>query len=417
MSETGSILPARTIRVAVGVGSIAGFLLVMSMLLGALRGQADYLVLPVVAIAGVLLLLAALALVAVAFRSIDLHDRTQALGLPEGSIRAIIALALVVLFAILAVYLYSSAGQSTTWQIKDLTEEQAAATERNLWPQGRVTVRIEQPPKAQPAAAQPSPAQGAPPPPATAPEQPAAKLFTVQVREANTVRDDLAKQLLVLIGTLVTAVSSFYFGAKAGGGTVIDVAAQRPPTPRALRPAAATIGAGPRDYVIEGDNLLSVVLVRARRGDVDLPASRVSSSASQVNFQMEFVVGMAEGDWDVFVTDSIGREAKLPVPLKVKQPAPVLRGPLAPAQGAAGTAGLGIAVRGDDLDTVRGFALVRAGEAPIPARVASRAANAITLSVDLPASAPKGKWTLSATDAGGMAVSTPAPLADAFEIT
>ena len=55
--------------------------------------------LPILSIAGVVLLLATLALIAVAFAGYELHDKTQALALPEGSIRAVIALSLIMIFA------------------------------------------------------------------------------------------------------------------------------------------------------------------------------------------------------------------------------------------------------------------------------------------------------------------------------
>jgi hypothetical protein len=60
--------------------------------------------LPVLAIAGVIPLLLALGLVSVAFSIFDLDDKSQALALPEGSVRAVIALSLVVLFAILTIF-------------------------------------------------------------------------------------------------------------------------------------------------------------------------------------------------------------------------------------------------------------------------------------------------------------------------
>ena len=57
----------------------------------------DGLLLPLVAISGVVILLGTLALVAVVFGFLSLDDPKQALGLPEGSIRAVIALALLVI--------------------------------------------------------------------------------------------------------------------------------------------------------------------------------------------------------------------------------------------------------------------------------------------------------------------------------
>ena len=55
-------------------------------------------------------LLVVLSFVAVIFSAFGLHDKQQALGLPAGSIRAIIAISLIVLFTIMAVYLFNSVG-------------------------------------------------------------------------------------------------------------------------------------------------------------------------------------------------------------------------------------------------------------------------------------------------------------------
>src|SRR6201999_3856040 len=68
----------------------------------------DQLGLPVLSIAGIVSLMAAVALVAVSFAAVNLADGSQALGLPSGSVSAIIAVSLIALFAILTVYLFSS---------------------------------------------------------------------------------------------------------------------------------------------------------------------------------------------------------------------------------------------------------------------------------------------------------------------
>ena len=64
--------------------------------------------LPVLAIGGIIALFITLSLVSIAFAVANLSDRTQALGLPEGSVRAAIALGLLVLFAIISIYLHGS---------------------------------------------------------------------------------------------------------------------------------------------------------------------------------------------------------------------------------------------------------------------------------------------------------------------
>jgi hypothetical protein len=72
--------------------------------LGNSEVSANAFTLPLLAIGGVILLILVLTIVAAIFEFLDLANKNQAMGLPEGSIRAVIALSLIVLFAILAVY-------------------------------------------------------------------------------------------------------------------------------------------------------------------------------------------------------------------------------------------------------------------------------------------------------------------------
>lgn len=101
--------------------------------------------LPLIVIVGVIVLLIVISLVTFTFSVLGLASQKDALGLPDGSVRSIIALMLLVLFSILAIYLYNS----------------------------------------------------------------------VATGGANNPGADIAKQLIVLLGTLVTAVASFYFGSNA----------------------------------------------------------------------------------------------------------------------------------------------------------------------------------------------------------
>ena len=66
--------------------------------------------LPVLLILSVMGLLFAITVLLAAFKSFDLADRTKALGLPEGSVRAMIALMLILLFAIAGLYIFGSLG-------------------------------------------------------------------------------------------------------------------------------------------------------------------------------------------------------------------------------------------------------------------------------------------------------------------
>src|SRR4051794_9774028 len=64
--------------------------------------------LPLLVIAGLVSLIALLAVMAIAFKTVHLANQTQALGLPDGTVRAVIALSLILIFAVVTVYLFSN---------------------------------------------------------------------------------------------------------------------------------------------------------------------------------------------------------------------------------------------------------------------------------------------------------------------
>jgi hypothetical protein len=99
--------------------------------------------LPLLAIGGVIVLILMLTVVAMVFSVLGLTNKAQAMGLPEGSIRAVIALSLIVLFAILSVFLYRAfrpTGRSTpfrTSRIRSGPSSSATTPTREmsrLWP-------------------------------------------------------------------------------------------------------------------------------------------------------------------------------------------------------------------------------------------------------------------------------------------
>lgn len=59
-------------------------------------------------------MLVSLTLVALAFAALNLSDRSEALSLPTGSVRAVIALSLILIFAITSTFLYSQLAQGST---------------------------------------------------------------------------------------------------------------------------------------------------------------------------------------------------------------------------------------------------------------------------------------------------------------
>ncbi len=190
--------PPRAARAAliVGLTAVVVLLLVVgSALLVSYFKVVDEIRLPLMVIAGLISLLGMLAVMAIGFKTVHLANATQALGLPEGTVRAVIALSLILIFAVVTVYLFSALS---------LCDEKSPA----------------------PAAGN---AGGASQSPSPTEQQQTAR---------NNAALDFAKQLLVMLGTLITSITSFYFGSKTGSDVVSAVSRSTPP-PTDVPPAPA----------------------------------------------------------------------------------------------------------------------------------------------------------------------------------
>lgn len=253
--------------------------------------------LPVLAIAGVLVLLVALALIAIAYSSLDLTDRQQALGLPEGSVRAVIALSLIVLFAILGVFLYASLATSGKISVvTGITPDQLKQFQQSL-PSGQIVLSV---------------------PSGTS----QSLTYSVYYREIiNPASEDFAKQLLILIGAAVTSLTGFYFGARtatsaasaASSGTTQGIA----PTLRAIDPNTIARGAQPTPVQLSGESLDLIKEVKIVLGADQVVATDVLSNASVVKCQLALTTASPAGSWDVIATDGVGRKAQLSKALTV----------------------------------------------------------------------------------------------------
>ena len=143
--------------------------------------------LPLIVILGVTVLLIVIGLVAFSFHAIKLSNWKEALGLPSGSVRAIIALMLLVIFSIMSIFLYNSLSVPAVSKLEHVKQQAIESMSSRIV---ILSKQAEDPAKSGPDA-----------------------LYTVSYFEANGQAGDLAKQLIVMLGTLVTAVASFYFGS------------------------------------------------------------------------------------------------------------------------------------------------------------------------------------------------------------
>ena len=215
-------------------------------------------------IVGVIVLMVTLALVAVSFSLLNLTDKSQALALPEGSVRAVIALMLLIVFAIVSIFLSHQCvelgkPEDRRQADRDRSRRAAQACHDRLH---AAAVRRADRANAQAAAGQ---QQGG--------AQAAAQTYTVaHYRDLSSpAGDDIAKQLIVLLGTLVTAVASFYFGSSTvSSARYAAERAQRGtggPNAKAVDPNTLKPDGTSQPLTITGTNLENVAAVELRSAD------------------------------------------------------------------------------------------------------------------------------------------------------
>lgn len=170
--------------------------------------------LPLLLIVGAVLLLLAVGSLAIAFSQLDLASKRHPLGLPEGSVRAVIALLLVLLFFITAVFLYSNVARgASTRTLEGVTTAQLAAI-----PVDEIVRQAQ-----------------------TGGTGDDATYEVVLRGQPNEDSVDIAKSVLTTVGTLVVSVAAFYFGSRS-----VEVATQSV-TASAVRVLEASGGDGDGD--------------------------------------------------------------------------------------------------------------------------------------------------------------------------
>ncbi len=236
--------------------------------------------LPVLVVASLILLLGTLSIVSMAFALYGIADRNQALGLPEGSIRAVIALSLIVLLSVLSVYFYGSMTDGRLESVRGLSDGEAAGFVTSL-PTGSLLANV---------------ADGQ-------------QRHTIYFRDLPSVAsNDFAKQLVTLLGTLVTAIASFYFGSQSvsqavsATKTILGTATSgAPPNATAVSPAKGARGSV-QTLTISGANLGGVTAASLRLGTRRLDLTGVTSNTSLVTGAVNIAADADLGTYDVAVT-------------------------------------------------------------------------------------------------------------------
>jgi hypothetical protein len=205
-------------------------------------------VLPIVILASVIALLIVLGLLTLLLSLLGLGTPGEALGLPSGSVRAVIALMLFVVFAIIAIY-----------------------------------------------------------------------LFGIVIKNDKAAGIDLAKQLIVLIGTLVTAVASFYFGSNSSTAATKAALAQTQaggggPNATQLSPPALKADDTAQELTISGTNLGKVAHVKLTQGDtlqLLADAATIKPKNTEVKCSVVIPNDSSKGLWSVVVSDNADNSSRV----------------------------------------------------------------------------------------------------------
>ncbi|HEV7429081.1 MAG TPA: hypothetical protein VGQ46_22220 [Thermoanaerobaculia bacterium] len=287
--------------------------------------------LPLLVIAGLVSLIALLAVMAIAFKTVSLADKTQALGLPDGTVRAVIALSLILIFAVVTVYLFSdlsdperitrpmldSAGKpvldSARHQVTETVPEPPARPLMDTTPRPRLDtagapmVDAAGKPMMDTSARPVLDSAGKPvvEPPSPEETRRASKLAASQ---------DFAKQLLIMLGTLITSITSFYFASKTASDAGGSPTASTPKLTGVDRPSLLLADL-PASLVGQGTGLQPTQQVTLRSAKGEVAATAVSSNDTTVHFVVP--TGTAAEKWDVVVKMVDGTLATLPAAITI----------------------------------------------------------------------------------------------------
>jgi hypothetical protein len=162
-----------------------------------------------IVIVGFAALFGMIALVAIGYWLAGLDDTTQALGLPSGSVRAIIALLIIAMFAVLAVY-FSELLKTNSCPAVTSTDTSATPPKQVSAIDGVFgNIALAQSPATGTLTSSGATTSDLVPSKGTGSTGGAPSADNTKIESVN----DVAKQVLQILGTLMTTIVGFYFGS------------------------------------------------------------------------------------------------------------------------------------------------------------------------------------------------------------
>lgn len=240
----------------------------------------------IVVVTALATLMTVLFILAAGFSYMNLTDPKQPLGLPEGSIRAMIALVLILVFIIFGIYLFRVVGSGYYIAIaQDLSDEDLKNFDMAKY--SDKTVSIEK----------------------------RGDKYTLWLQTKTS--DDgarLAQQLLTTVGTLVVAVAGFYFGSTTVSSAVASVQEtniSREPTIKEISPNEGKQG-DTLNLEISGTDFKSPKAVTLIQGEETMSGTDILSSLTMIHCKLSIDKAASDKRWDVVVENEDGKQGRLP---------------------------------------------------------------------------------------------------------
>ena len=230
---------------------------------------------------------------------IGISDPHQPFGLPEGTVRAILTIAFIVLVGVLASFVLTHSSDRRPFVkepivIKGLSAADATALQQRLSGEGLgaiVTV-----------------------PPAAANDPPKSD-FHFYARQDYRLADDVTKQILTILSTILAAMIGFYFGARPGDGggqtndaaervrivTELNALAAQAPTVQSIRTAAnAKLATADRQEKPQVENIIKdlddiqkkIDAAQTSVGDLSVPIDKVRAARDEAKAAVGKLAGL-----------------------------------------------------------------------------------------------------------------------------
>ena len=230
---------------------------------------------------GLISLIAILTITVSVLTALGLSDPERAFGMPDGTIRAVIALSLILIFSIMSIYLYQSIRNPVTRDITVSKEQLGQIPAREILSS--------------------NPVEGE------------ADLYHVQRLYSNESSRDFATQLLTTISTLVVAVAGFYFGTRAVSSAGAQERQMEQPVIQALKPNKGKPGDTFPHAEILGKGFSSPKVVKLVQPDanIEINFAEILSSQNRIQGKLALEPSAVQGAYQLVIVNDDGQAGYL----------------------------------------------------------------------------------------------------------